>query len=215
MKTFSFFLVCFVLWACGSPSKQNASTLPAEKKASHAPLPKTVRQDSIVPPPTQNRNNYFMDKARHESQINKVFPYDIALKTAEGKVLRSDEVLRKNDKPTILLFWLTTCPPCAREMQAISEKYADWQKEADFNLIAISTDFSKNYPNFVKRVKQKKWPWKSYHDTNREFRKVMPGGLNGLPQTFILDKAGNIVYHKRKYRPGDEDKLFEEIKKLN
>ena len=43
----------------------------------------------------------------------------------------------------------------------------------------------------------------------------MPGRLNGLPQVFLLDKNGEIVYHKRKYLPGDEDKLFEAIKEAN
>ena len=42
----------------------------------------------------------------------------------------------------------------------------------------------------------------------------MPGQLNGLPQTFILDKEGNIALHKRKYRSGDEDKLYEKVKEL-
>jgi len=128
--------------------------------------------------------------------------------------LNTEDVLKKNGKPTVLLFWLTTCAPCAMEMKAINEKYEDWKKETDFNLVAISTDFSKNYPNFVKRVNTKKWPWETYNDVHREFRKVMPGGLNGLPQTFLLDKEGNIVFHKRKYRSGDEDKLYEQVKAI-
>ena len=44
--------------------------------------------------------------------------------------------------------------------------------------------------------------------------KVMPAGLNGLPQVFVFDKDGTIVYHKRKYKPGDEDVLFEKVKAL-
>ena len=53
------------------------------------------------------------------------------------------------------------------------------------------------------------------NDMNREFRRIMPGELNGLPQTFIIDKNGEIAYHKRKYRAGDEDALFAKIKELN
>ncbi|MEM9821440.1 MAG: hypothetical protein AAF985_10225, partial [Bacteroidota bacterium] len=75
-------------------------------------------------------------------------------------------------------------------------------------------EVQKNYPKFVSRVNDKQWPWATYNDVNREFRKVMPGGLNGLPQTFLLDQNGKIVYHKRKYNTGDEDKLFAEIKAL-
>ena len=115
----------------------------------------------------------------------------------------------------MLLFWLTTCVPCRYEMKAIAEKYEGWTTQADFNFYAISTDFQKNYEAFKSVVAKNEWGWETYHDTNREFRNIMPGQLNGLPQTFVLDKDGKIAYHKRKYRTGDEDKLFAEIQKLS
>ena len=96
----------------------------------------------------------------------------------------------------------------------MKKKYAGWQEEADFNFYAISTDFQKNYEKFIAQNKKHQWPWEVYHDTNREFRLVMPGALNGLPQSFILDKNGEIVYHKRKYSSGDEDVLFAKVKEL-
>lgn len=153
--------------------------------------------------------------ARPPSQIEQNYPYDIDLKMADGTVIKSDELLKSDGKPTVVLFWLTTCVPCRYEMKAIEEKYSSWEQEADFNLYAISTDFQKNYEAFVKRVNDANWPWESYNDMNREFRSVMPGELNGLPQTFVFDKDGKIVYHKRKYRSGDEDKLFEVVKSLS
>lgn len=210
MKNFVFLLLSLILVSCNSNVEQKVDTATANVNP-----PKTqavAKRDTT--PPVAKRNNYMMDTARPETEINKAFPYDIAMKDATGQVLNSEEVLKSNGKPTILLFWLTTCAPCAMEMKAISEKYENWQKETDFNLVAISTDFSKNYPKFVKRVEEKNWPWKTYNDVNREFRKVMPGGLNGLPQTFILDKEGKVVFHKRKYSTGDEDKLYEEVKAL-
>lgn len=142
------------------------------------------------------------------------YPYNIDLKTADGKILNSSEVLKQNDKPSIVLFWLTTCYPCGLELNAIKGKFPEWQKEADFNLYAISTDFPKNEEKFVKRVKAGGWEFEAYHDFNRKFMGVMPGGLNGLPQVFVFDKKGDIVYHKRKYRAGDEDILFAKIKEL-
>ena len=63
-------------------------------------------------------------------------------------------------------------------------------------------------------VNENDWPWQAANDVNREFRQIMPGKLNGLPQTFVLDKNGQIAYHKRKYRSGDEDVLFAKVKEL-
>ena len=142
------------------------------------------------------------------------YPYNIALTDADGNELNTSEVFKKNGKPTVVLFWLTTCYPCGLELKALKEKFPQWQKEEDFNFYAISTDFKKNYGNFVKRVKSSGWEFETYHDTNRAFAKMIPGNLNGLPQVFIYDADGNIVYHKRKYSTGDEDKLFEKVKSL-
>lgn len=211
MKNLFILLSALFLFSCNTNVDQKVDTVAASMQNPAQKIP-PVKKDTT--PPVAKRSNYMTDTARPTDKIKKAFPYDISLKTASGEVLNSENVLKPNGKPTVLLFWLTTCPPCAMEMKAISEKYEDWQKETDFNLVAISTDFSKNYPNFVKRVEEKKWPWKTYNDVHREFRKVMPGGLNGLPQTFLLDKDGNIVYHKRKYRSGDEDKLYEQVKSI-
>ncbi len=174
--------------------------------------PAKTKRDTVKP--KVNRTRYAVSRARPKTEIQGAYPYDIDLKDATSKTVKSDQILAKNDKPTVLLFWLTTCFPCSMEMKAIKEKYANWQREADFNLYAISTDFESNFPKFIKKVEENKWPWETYNDVNREFRQILPGGLNGLPQTFVLDKNGKIAYHKRKYKPGDEDILFAKVKEL-
>ena len=156
--------------------------------------------------------NYIRDTSRPVSEIAADYPFDIPLRTADDQVVLSSEVLPQNGKPTILLFWLTTCFPCRMELQALEKEVPHWREEVDFNLVAISTDFAKNFPAFVQRVEDRKWSWPAYNDKDREFRKVMPGGLNGLPQTFVLNAKGEIVYHKRKYRPGDEKALFAAVR---
>ncbi len=162
----------------------------------------------------QSNIRYYTESSRPSNKINHEYPFDIDLKRADSSVINSSKLFKKNNKPTVLLFWLTTCGPCRMELSAISGKYSQWQKEAKFNFFAISTDWQENSGQFVKRVQESKWQFEALHDFNREFRMVMPGELNGLPQVFVLDKDGKIVYHKRKYIPGDEDQLFAEIKKL-
>ena len=157
---------------------------------------------------------YNAETARTPDKINKKFPYDIELKAADGKVSNSAQLLKNNGKPTVLIFWLTTCFPCRLELEAVKKNYENWKKEADFNLFAISTDFEHNYLNFVKRVQESNWAFPAFNDINREFCKVMPGELNGLPQVFLLDATGQIVYQHRRYTPGDEATLLDEIKKI-
>ena len=156
---------------------------------------------------------YMYETARSADQINGQYPYDIRLKTPQGDSLLSADVFKKG-KPIVLLFWLTTCYPCRMEMDAIFQKFDNWKKETDFEIYAISTDFSQNFPAIQKRAADRKWPFSLLWDYNREFKEILPGGLNGLPQVFVLDKNGKIAYHKRKYSTGDEDVLYEQVKAL-
>lgn len=146
--------------------------------------------------------------------VDEAYPFDINLRKADDTELKSKDVLNYKDGPTIVSFWLTTCYPCMLEYANIEKKFAKWQEEADFNFVAISTDWPKNHDAFKNMVKKKAWPWESYLDVDRKFWKVMPGALNGLPQVFVYDTDGEIVYYKRKYKPGDEDALFAKIKEL-
>jgi len=168
-----------------------------------------------IPEPTFKVPAHFKSSIPKEGlPISTDYPYNVDLTNADGEALNSSTVFKKNGKPTVVLFWLTTCYPCGLELNALKEKYPKWAEEEDFNFYAVSTDFQKNYGRFQKRVKDSGWAFETYHDTNKKFASVIPGNLNGLPQVFIYDADGNIVYHKRKYSTGDEDKLFAQIKKM-
>lgn len=196
-----------------TPVAQSAAATEAAKEEATAGKPIWVKRDTTEPP--ARRSNYMVSTSRSAKDIQSDYPYDIDLKKADGSIVRSDKALLQNGKPTVLAFWLTTCVPCRYELGEIEKKFAGWKEKADFNFYAISTDFPKNYESFVKRVNEMNWPWEAYNDVNREFMEIMPGKLNGLPQTFILDADGNIVYHKRKYRFGDEDALFAKLLELS
>ena len=53
------------------------------------------------------------------------------------------KTLIESGKPTIISFWSTSCKPCIRELDAIYDALPDWKEEADFNVVAVSTDVSR------------------------------------------------------------------------
>ena len=168
--------------------------------------------NSQVPPQYPTVTNAPM---RSESDVKKTFPFDIVLQDTLGKMYSSTDVLPTKKKPLVLFFWMTTCGPCRQELEAIKTVYADWKKETDFKMIAISLDFPDYYPKFLERVKKEGWQFEALFDVKREFPYVMPyGGLNGLPQVFVMNEKGETTYHHRRYVPGDEKELFDAIKKL-
>ncbi len=164
---------------------------------------------------SQNNNIY-----PGEYAADTLFPFNIPLLTIDStKELNSKTVMAipkkgKQRKPTVLAFWLTTCMPCHRELSTYTALYPEWKKQANFNLYAISTDFPKNFRSIARIAKEKQFPFEVLWDRDHLFRKVMPGGLNGLPQVFIFDKNGKLAYRHKGFRPGDEVKLFEKIKEL-
>ncbi len=153
------------------------------------------------------QQHYYLSKARPKAEIDTLFPYDIQL-TASGLgedtlAATSTSILGENlgKRPTVLIFWLTTCAPCKLELDAMSKKMAGWEEQADFGFYPISLDFERRRDQFYARAAT--YPWRSYLDENREFPAVMPGGLNGVPQLFVFDKDGKQVFYRRKYRSSD------------
>jgi thiol-disulfide isomerase/thioredoxin len=142
------------------------------------------------------------------------FPFGITLLKTDSMAVNTNDLLKK-DKPTVLAFWLITCMPCHAELASYAQHFADWQKEADFRLLAVSIDFPERFPQVKKMAKEKKWPFPVYWDNTRAFKDVLPGGLNGLPQVFLYDKNGMLVWQHKKYAQGDEAELFAKIKALN
>lgn len=212
MKILLVSFYCLLLFACtpGTSSEVEVAKAAGINTPATAEAP-NAKQDSIPP---IRRPRTVMDTSRPVSKMKTDFPFDIDVSTPTGEKRNSATAILTKGKPTILLFWLTTCYPCRMELAAIKKNYAAWQAETDFNLFAISTDFSVNYERFQTMVKKNEWPFPAFHDTNREFRKVMPGGLNGLPQVFVLNAEGEVVMHKRKYQSGDEHKLYAKVKEL-
>ena len=165
--------------------------------------------------PAFSQNNVYYTMVKYTG--DSIFPYDIPMLNIDStKEFNSKQVLAlpKKKQPTVIAFWLTTCMPCHRELDTYTAKYAEWQKQANFRLYAISIDFPQRFRDIARIVNEKKFPFEVYWDRDRLFRNVMPGELNGLPQVFIFDKNGKLAWHHKGFRPGDEAEVFAKIQEL-
>jgi len=141
------------------------------------------------------------------------YPFqDVTLfRPADSTQVDAAAILGKGKEPTVVAFWLTTCMPCQRELTAYTQLYPEWKKQAKFRLVAISTDFPQRFRRIEEIARQIGFPFEAYWDGHRRFRELLPGGLNGLPQVFLFDRDGQLVWHHKRYRPGDEQLLFDQI----
>ena len=117
-----------------------------------------------------------------------------------------------NGKPMIISFWATWCKPCKKELDAVAENYDEWVKETGVKLIAISIDDVRSSSKVVTDVKTKGWHFEVYLDENQDFKRAM--NVNNIPHTFLVDGKGKIVWSHNSYTEGDEETLYENVKKL-
>ena len=137
---------------------------------------------------------------------------DVNLKTLDGKTVNIKEHVKQN-KFTVLSFWATWCGPCKKELDALQDFYEDWQEEFNVELIAVTVDNARGLSKVKPMVNTKGWGFTVLSDGKQELQR----GLNfqTIPQTFIVDSDGNVVYSHNGYNPGDEEELADKIESLS
>lgn len=135
----------------------------------------------------------------------------VEVKTLDGQSVDIQQYAA-NGKITVISFWATWCSPCKKELDAIAELYDEWQKEYDMELVAITMDTQRALAKVKPMVESKGWPFIILSDANQVLRNSL--NFQAIPQTFLLDQEGNIVYSHSGYVPGDEYELEEKIKAL-
>lgn len=140
---------------------------------------------------------------------NKKLP-NVKLKTIDGKTVDLS-TLSNDGKPIVISFWATWCKPCKTELNTIAEEYEDWQEETGVKLIAVSIDNARSTGRVEPYVNGQGWEYQVLLDPNGDLKRAM--NVNNVPHTFLIDGKGNIVWDHNNYADGDEEELFEQIKK--
>ncbi len=136
---------------------------------------------------------------------------DINVKTLEGKTVSIKSLVGKGH-PVLITFWATWCTPCKKEMDAINDVYPDWKEDYGLEVIAITIDNIRALSKVKPMVAQKGWEFQVLSDSKQTLQTAL--NFQTIPQSFLLDGKGHIVYSHNGYAPGDEYHLEDEIKKL-
>lgn len=136
----------------------------------------------------------------------------VNVKTLEGKTVNIQDYVG-DGQITVISFWATWCSPCKRELDAIAEIYEDWQEEYGMKLLAVTIDDARSMAKVPALVETKGWDYTILSDSKRELQKAL--NFQTVPQTFLVDGEGNIVYTHTGYNPGDEIELEDKIAALS
>jgi len=126
-----------------------------------------------------------------EQVLRPAAPFDLT--TAKGETLSLRDL---RGKVVVLNFWATTCGPCIVELGVLQEVYAKrFDADEGVEFVAISTDTNKALvAPFVQKCG---WTFPVLL-TDGTIEKPY-GCETTIPQTYILDKQGNIRFHHEGY----------------
>lgn len=138
----------------------------------------------------------------------------VTVENAKGETFDTVQLLEEGS-PMIISFWSTSCKPCIRELDAIYDALPDWKEEADFRVVAVSTDDSRLLAKARSFAEGRGWgeDYTLLFDKNQDFMRAM--NVSVVPHVFVVDAKGKIVYSHTSYVPGNEIELFEAVKKCS
>jgi thiol-disulfide isomerase/thioredoxin len=111
------------------------------------------------------------------------------------KITDLEAYIQQSDHPLMISFWATWCVPCVEEIPWFQEGVAKF-KEQKVELILVSLDFARDYPNKIESfIKKKNFQATFYwlDETNADYfcPRVHPRWEGGIPATlFVNNKTG-------------------------
>ncbi|WP_440135127.1 TlpA family protein disulfide reductase [Chitinophaga sancti] len=104
-------------------------------------------------------------------------------------------------KTVLLVFWGTFCAGCIQEISMLKELKAQYPKE-QFEIISVCSGSPEDKAREMIKEKGMDWVQIINDDLRRQFH------VSFLPQSFVIDTKGNLVY----YAPTDIDMSYDKMK---
>ncbi|MFT5789621.1 MAG: thiol-disulfide isomerase/thioredoxin [Shewanella sp.] len=141
------------------------------------------------------------------SVLPKPFPIEaVPFKDSQGNAV---DFSKYKGKVVMVNMWATWCPPCVRELPAISRFSAKIGSD-EFEVLPVSIDFdgNKQVEPFLKSLGMEGFT--TFYDKEQSLSNVFP--LDTIPATFILNREGELVAFVRTFVDWDDDKAVTLIK---
>ena len=116
---------------------------------------------------------------------NEKRPPDFELPELTGGTLSSDEL---RGSPVVLNFFASWCPPCREEAPALE---AAWRAYKDEGLMIVGVDVNDTEEDVRRFVREFEITYPIVRDENDTL--VNELGLQGLPQTFFIDRNWELL----------------------
>ena len=109
----------------------------------------------------------------------------------------------------LLNFWATWCGPCRKEMPVLEQLHKQY-KSKGFAMLGVNVE--PDTAGAIGWLKATPVSFPILFDTDSTVSKLY--NVQGMPNTVILDRKGNVRYIHRGYKPGDENEYQDQIRAL-
>ena len=110
--------------------------------------------------------------------------FSLPLLVGEGTLSQSDLA----GEPVVVNFWASWCIPCRTEMPLFEQM---WQEHQDEGLQVVGVNIQDSRPEARAFLADIGVTYPTVFDADQALAKAL--GVNGLPQTFFVDRDGNIT----------------------
>lgn len=114
--------------------------------------------------------------------------------------------LENLNKPIVINFWATWCPPCIAEMPFFANLYHEMQREVDFYF--ISNESWEEIQGFEAK-REFKLPYFRY------FKEHPQWPINSIPRTIVINKKGEIILDETGIAKWDSKSFKNHLKNLS
>lgn len=133
---------------------------------------------------------------------------EFSLQDMDGKNWRLSEL---RGKVVLINFWATWCPPCRRELPSLERL---WRLLGSENFVVLAIDVGED-ADTVFAFTGALEPAPSFPVLlDRDSAVLRSWPVKGLPTTFVVDKAGRIVYRAVGGRNFDAPELVDQLRVL-
>lgn len=131
---------------------------------------------------------------------------DFTLKSSSGENLKLSEY---RGDVVMINFWASWCGPCRQEMPLLDELYRSYQP-LGFTILGVNVEEDSTKAKSLLKDIPVSFP--VLFDTDNTVSRLYD--VVAMPSTVLVDRAGNVRYLHKGYKPGYEQSYQDQIRSL-